>query len=248
MSKYIEKFWDESAKDYRFKQWEKTRVARFDYACTKDILLKFLKPNKNDRILEIGCGSGKWSKIISTKCKKLIATDISKKMIEEAKMHCRNKNIHFIRADFMKLDIEQKFDKIYAIRSIEYIKDKTNLLDKIKLLLKENGKVVIVTKNKLCLWDMTKKVKNFWQEKISYTHLINLMKRNSFQNIIIKPVVIRLPIFVSGNREFPLIRKNYESLVLNFFKKITKIAQTTKIIRNLLLPFSESYLIYGEKH
>ncbi len=249
MSKNVEQFWDSTAKLYGYKQWEKSEIARFDYNLTKNILLKFLKPTKEETILEVGCGPGRWTKLISERCKRIVATDISKKMIYEAKKYCNNKSIQFIHGDIMKLSIKSKFDKIFAIRVLEYIKDKEGFLNRMDSLLKKNGKIVMITKSKPCLWDVTKKVKNFWQEKIPYKQLTNLLKKKSFHNITVKPVIIRLPIFTRGNREFPIIGKRLEKPALNLFKKISEKAQHTNgNLKKLSLLFSESYLIYAEKN
>lgn len=248
MRNSIEEFWDYAAKDYRVNQWEKNSISKFDYALTKNVLLKYLKPNKNDYILEIGCGPGKWTKLLSERCKSIVAIDISKAMVNQAKRYCRNKNVSFINGDITKLNFDQKFDKILAVRSLEYIKDKNHLLNKIMHLLKHSGKIVIITKTKPCLWDMTKKVKNFWQNKISYSHLRKLCEKLDFINITIKPVIIRLPIFADGNREFPIIGKKYEKMFLKFFMQITKIAQKlNEKLLNLPVIISESYLLCAEK-
>ncbi|MBI2543607.1 MAG: class I SAM-dependent methyltransferase [Candidatus Aenigmarchaeota archaeon] len=249
MSNYVEEFWDKSSKEYRFNQWEKSAIARFDYTLTRNILLRFLKLNKNDTVLEIGCGPGKWTKLISEKCGKMVAVDISEEMINEAKRYCKNKNVRFIHGDIAELNSNKKFDKIVAIRSIEYIPDKDKMFEKIMSLLKDNGKIVIITKSKPCLWGVTKKEKNFWQDKISPKRLSELCIKYGLSNITVKPVIIRLPIFANGNREFPLIWENLERIALKFFKRITETSQnSSEIFKNLALLISESYLLCGEKN
>lgn len=248
MHKGIQEFWDKTSNEYRFKQWEKSAVAKFDYTFTKNALLKYLQPNKTDTILEIGCGPGKWTKLVSKKCKELTAVDISKEMCGEARRYCKNKNVRFINKDFAKLRISKKFDKVFAIRSIEYIKDKITLINKISLLLKEGGKLVIITKSRPCMWGLTKKSRGFWQEKIPYKNLKKICRKAGFHNIEVEPVIIRLPVFASGNREFPLVNKKYEDPVLKFFARITERAQSNKRWNPLSLAVCESYLLHAEKN
>src|SRR3989338_793385 len=161
----IEDFWDNAASRYKYNQWEKSIVAEYDYASTKEILLEFLEPNKTDYILEIGCGPGKWTNIISDKCKNIIGIDISGNMISEAKKTCKKSNTKFIHTDFMRAEVCGGFDKIFAVRSFGYIHDKEKFISKANILLKPGGKLVIITKSTPCLWDITKKVKGFHQTK-----------------------------------------------------------------------------------
>lgn len=248
MTTNIENFWDKSSRDYRYKQWEKSAVAESDFISTKDMLIESLRPDKNDSVLEIGCGPGKWTKIMSEFVKKITAVDISNKMINEAKKYCNNPKIKFLHGHVMKLDLKEKFDKIYAVRVFEYIQDKESFIRKMKLLLKEDGKLVVITKNKPCLWDLTKKPPGFWQEKISSKEFTEKLKSNQFENIQKFPVIIRLPIFSNGNREFPLIGTKLENHFLAFFRFITDLFRNSpETIRNLSILFSESYLIFAEK-
>lgn len=249
MSNNIEKFWDSVSGTYKFKQWEKDNISRFDFVLTKNAMIKFLKPSKKDSILEIGCGPGKWTNILSEKCKKIVSVDISKKMIYEAKKYCKcRKNISFIHGDIMELNFDEKFDKIISVRSLEYIKNKKALLNKAMSLLNKKGKIIIITKTTPCLWDLTKKVNQFWQSKISHRSLVKLCREIGFKNIVVKPVIIRLPIFVSGNREFPIVGKWLEPRALNVFKKITEASQNIGAeLMSMPLFISESYLLYAEK-
>ena len=66
--------------------------------------------------------------------------------------------------------------------------------------------------------------------------------------VIVKLIIIRLPIFVRGNREFPIVEKRLEPRTLNFFKRITEILQNIsgKLI-NIPLFASESYILCAEK-
>lgn len=245
----INDFWNQMASTYKNRQWENTRIARFDYELTKKLLFKYLRPNEKDNILEVGCGPGTWTNPVSASCKKLVAVDISDKMLNNAKAYCKQqKNIQFICGDAINMKHDTKFDKIFSVRSIEYIREKEKLMGKFASLLNENGSLVIITKSKPCLWDLAKNTKCFWQEKISSSDIKKLCKTNGFSEVTVVPVIIRLPIFKNGNRELPLINERLEKKALSIFHTITQYAQNTKgILRKLCLTLSESYLLYAKK-
>ncbi|MBI2076276.1 MAG: class I SAM-dependent methyltransferase [Candidatus Aenigmarchaeota archaeon] len=243
-------YWDILSKTYAYSQWLKSAVARSDYSLTKSILLEYLEPKENDVILEVGCGPGVWTKLIAEKCKKLIAIDISKDMLKRAKRYVNRKNVKFLLSDsFSQTDF--KFDKIFAVRSFEYIKDKAAAIERFNNLLRDNGKLVVVTKSKPCFWDfvyMQKwKKEKFCQEKVSYRVLRRLFSQ-FFDDVTLKPAIIRLPIFTEGNDELPLVPKPLQKYFLNIFGRVTKISR--KFPDNLMpiaLIVSESYLACGTK-
>ncbi len=244
-------YWNLMSNTYTHNQWFKSDVALFDYKLTKQILLHYLNPRKSDVILEVGCGSGIWTKLIATRCKKLIALDISKAMIKRAKLYANKKNVKFLLSDISSLLINQKFDKIFAVRSFEYVKDKPSVIRKFRDMLNDNGKLIVITKSKPCMWDLICKRKwhkdNFWQEKVSYSTLCKLLSTH-FENIILKPVLIRLPIFKEGNNELPIVTKFSQKYFLRLFEYLTGISRKfPKKLVPIALTFSESYLVYAIK-
>lgn len=249
MANIVEKFWDKASDDYSHKQWQRSAVSIFDFDFTKKYLLRNISPQKTDYILEIGCGPGKWTEIISKKCKKMTAVDISSNMLKQARKRCKSNNITFIHGNIEKIKISKNFEKIFAVRSIEYMKNKHKLIKKLYGMLAKNGRLVIITKSRPCMWDITKKVDGFWQEKISYRNLEKICKEVGFKKVKVMPVIIRLPVFANGNREFRILRNRQEKAALFFFKSLTEKLHNTnsEIIRKLSMLFSESYIVFAEK-
>ncbi|MHA1380728.1 MAG: class I SAM-dependent methyltransferase [Candidatus Helarchaeota archaeon] len=261
----VEKFYDQQAQIYSDLQWNSTPISLYDFFFTKKNLLQFLQLRNSDEILEIGCGSGTWTRLFAEKCKDVTAIDISKNMISNAKMNVSLPNISFHNTDFLKLNFKKKFDTIVSVRVIEYCQNKIAFLEKCYQLLKSEGKLVIISKMKPSLWGIIRNFRNFlkrfflqdnpqfrdlvWMKKISPKDIIKFMKKIGYSKIYIKPVIIRLPIFKRGNHEIPIIPKRLENKLLKFFSKFQN-----RIIKlpNFLLPFkllfSESYIIRGDKN
>ncbi len=242
-------FWNKLASEYRHAQWEKSELSLFDYQMTSDGLIENLNPQPNDSILEIGCGPGTWTEIIAQKCKNLVAVDISSEMLNEAKRRCSGqKNIKFIHSDIMDVELKDKFEKIFCVRVLEYVANKKALLKKLSLMLKKNGRLVIITKSKPCFWGLAKKTAGFWQEKISVSEIESLLTGLGFSKIRSCPAIIRLPIFASGNRELPLIVGKFESWALKFFGILTKKGRTMQgSSKKAAMLFSESYLVVAQR-
>ena len=70
----------------------------------------------DDDVLECACGTGMLTVHVAPKCKRITATDFSRKMLERAAKKCRNyANSSFVFADIMQLDyLDGRFDKVIA--------------------------------------------------------------------------------------------------------------------------------------
>ncbi|MFX0132455.1 MAG: class I SAM-dependent methyltransferase [Candidatus Hodarchaeota archaeon] len=257
----IKNYWNEESKRYREAAWERNLISNYDFIHTKEVLLKSLQPLKEEKILEIGCGPGLWTDLVAKRCARLTAIDISEKMIEKAKENSNQRNISFINCDLLDFVTDKKFNKIFSVRVIEYIRDKKKLFKKIRDLLILNGELIIITKTRNSLWDFYKRLKriikyynsNCFNEVRQYSWYANpsikqmrvLLENNNFLIINILPVIIRLPIFKQGNDEIPLISKKFEQLFLKIFNSFS--GKISKLPFNLSFLFAESYLIHAIK-
>lgn len=113
-----------------------------------DALIKKGKINKNDHVLEIGCGWGGFAVYAAKKtgCR-LTAVTISQEQYDYAVKRVKNENledkINIVLTDYRK--IKGKFDKIVSIEMIEAVGEKytSNYFKKIDSLLKKDGMAVI---------------------------------------------------------------------------------------------------------
>ena len=100
------------------------------------------------RILEIGCGPGTWTNLLSEKCDELCAVDISNEMVRLASGVVAD-NVRVVRADFLdeSLEFDQRFDAIYGIRVFEYFANKTKAMRRIAGVLNQGGVLCLIAKN-----------------------------------------------------------------------------------------------------
>jgi len=268
-SEIIKNFFSQDSKSYLYNRWLGSPIARADFQITRDILLKNLSLCDLDRVLEIGCGPGIWTAITSSIAKEVVAIDISKNMITEAKKRINNDNIIFENIDFQEYETNKKFTKIFSVRVIEYFKNEEKVIEKIYKLLENSGRAVIITKSFPSIWMGRTRILNFvcslgtllrskkeqdknqiklWQERKGFLKLSKLMRQTGFKKIKIFPVILRPHIFKSSNGEYPIISKRYEKTLLRFFNALTKISwKIPQPLRYLFLFFSETYLISGVK-
>lgn len=102
---------------------------------------------KDDVVLECACGTGAISKAVAVKCKKLVAVDLSKGMLKQAKKNCSGlDNIIFKLADITKLRCrDEVFDKVIAGNVIHLLDEPVCAVKEMLRVCKTGGKVIIPT-------------------------------------------------------------------------------------------------------
>ncbi len=235
-------YWDKESFFYK-KQWNRSPVSSFDYSCTKNVLLRMLAPRPDDEILEIGCGLGTWTRLVAPRCRDITAIDISKKMIEDSKRNVKLRNVKFGISDFMLFSTKKKFDKIFAVRSLEYLNNMETGIMKVYDMLKDGGHLVVVTKSKPCAWDIIYherwKRTGFRQNKVSHIKMRRILHKAGFRGIEVSPVIVRAPIFSGGIMELPLVMDSVSKYILKVFGYIGNFKYS--------IAFAESYAITAMK-
>ena len=111
---------------------------------------------KTDEVLEIGCGCGTITKVLTDKCANVVCVEGSKRRAEITYYRNQDKdNLEVYAGNFDDVKIKKKFDYVILIGVFEYAKlffeSKTpfdDFLNKIKNVLKDTGKVLIAIENR----------------------------------------------------------------------------------------------------
>jgi ubiquinone/menaquinone biosynthesis C-methylase UbiE len=129
-------YWAKRSKDYNNLEW----VNRDEYM---QAFIDAGSFNKNDIVLDVGCGTGKVVEHIAPLVNKIIGMDISRDMI--AKAVPLNHNVIYMCNDIKKsLLTNSMFTKVTARHVFHHItKDADNAMRECYRLLKKNGLVVL---------------------------------------------------------------------------------------------------------
>ena len=161
-------YYDEIAKGYnelygeeQLKKWE--------------IAKKLINLSKNDRVLDLGCGTGLITEKISKKVDSIVGLDLSEEMIKNS---IKRNNISYVVGNAKKLPFENnEFDKVVSFTVIQDIDKWDYVLKEIKRVSK--GEILItVLKRKKNLTELKKiisayfKIKNFDEEEKDFIFLL----------------------------------------------------------------------------
>ena len=109
--------------------------------------------NKNDRVLDYGCGPGSFLTLTSSLCKNIIGVDIGKKFVEECHNNINKYNINNAETFHIspcKTGLQdEEFDKIVMVDVIHHLENIDEELLEIQRLLKPKGKLIVFEPNKL---------------------------------------------------------------------------------------------------
>ena len=97
-----------------------------------------------DTVLEIGCGSGLFTRSLATRCAKLIANDLEPRYLAQTRAKLSDlSHIEYLVGDARDLRLEGVADVIVLISVLPEIPEPLLALEACKLALKSGGRIVI---------------------------------------------------------------------------------------------------------
>jgi len=133
---------------------------------------------KGKKVLDLGCGEGYGSDILSELAENVIGIDIDEKAIEHASSKYVKKNLKFIRGSAFEVPIksENSFDVIICFEILEHVEEHNKLLSEVKRLLKADGVLVISTPNKKVYSDEANYKNPFHKKELYFSEFKELLK------------------------------------------------------------------------
>lgn len=217
-------------------------------------LEKTLPNNKNLNILELNCGTGEDALWFAKKGHKVLATDISEKMLEITNDKLNQSNlrssVRTMQIDINKIDssgIEGKFDLVFSnfggMNCISF-NDMEKLPSEIKKLLKPEGQFIMVIMPSFCLWE-------------TFYFFLKLNFRKAFRRLSKKGTIAKLngtelkTFYFSPARIKNIFNENFELLSLkpigffippsyldNFFSSKNKMFNTLQKLEKAVMEIS----------
>ncbi|MGD9676852.1 MAG: class I SAM-dependent methyltransferase [Vulcanibacillus sp.] len=135
-----------------YDSWYSSDLGSFVDEIEKELVEKVAIFNSNEKVLDIGAGTGNYSIWMAKKGLDVTSIDQSKGMLEVArkKSEKENLNINFIYGDAHSLDFEDcTFDIVISVTAIEFMENASIVLKEAYRVLKPKGRLVVglLTKN-----------------------------------------------------------------------------------------------------
>lgn len=152
--------------------------------------LKDLKDQNIKSILDVGCGSGRYSNLLAQNGKEVTGIDFADKMIQFAKKNAYEnqiQNVKFISISYEDFEYDKSYDAVVCMGFFDYIKKADEIIDKI-----------FKNKPKVFLGSFPKK----------YNFLNFIRKFRYYYN--------NCPLFYYDYKFFKIIEKKYPEYKFNF--------------------------------
>jgi len=147
-------------------------------------MLKYLDPKKNERILDVACGSGELTLKIANRGSKCYGIDLLPESINQAKENSKREgikcNFQVANAEDLPFSDEQ-FDKVISNCSLEHFQNDIKALNEMNRVLKQNG-VLVLSVDSLS-YPIDEELKR--KHSIMY-HVVNYYTKESIQEKLVQ--------------------------------------------------------------
>jgi len=114
-------------------------------------LAPWLAVDERTRVLDVGCGIGRWSRLLATRGAHVCGIDLSPTMIAQARRRAEKQGFsqrcHFSVADLTAFNLGQKFDLVLAVTVLQHIVDPAALKGALSAMaghLAPGGRIVLL--------------------------------------------------------------------------------------------------------
>lgn len=191
------------------------RCAGSEIAQTHKLSLGIMGIDREDVVLEVGCGGGALlSKINMTVA---VGLDISETQIKYAKTHLQD--AFLIVGDAERLALKDNvFTKCFAVEILEHVQNPGQMMKEIRRVLKDNGELIIVVPNDKN-WFIHRILQGYFREAFyDYGHLHDF---SSLEKL--KPLLKGFKILMARENSAPTIpMRGIIDQLLRGFSKISK--------------------------
>jgi len=191
MENYRETFYKQYTKHTKSQNQSPEQYSFTDWGnATKWYIRNWLPDNKNSRIIDLGCGTGTFLKVLeSLGYTNIVGVDLSQVQVDRAKMECKISNLYCQSVfDYLE-NTNDRFDLITGFDFIEHL-DKNEILKLLKIfnkVLNKNGRVIFQTPNPDSPFGMGYRYGDFTHElAIAPLALKSLINMNDFNNFEVR--------------------------------------------------------------
>jgi ubiquinone/menaquinone biosynthesis C-methylase UbiE len=119
------------------------RYKENDYSGVERVLLNFIGEDPLIHILEVGCGTGYWLKVLDSRGYRVAGLDISRPMVDRAKSRIPYAPLVHGRAEALPWQ-DASFDRLFCINALHHFSDKIAFLAEARRVLRRGGGLMSV--------------------------------------------------------------------------------------------------------
>ncbi|MGE0823386.1 MAG: class I SAM-dependent methyltransferase [Candidatus Binatia bacterium] len=114
-----------------------------EYPGIERTLFTFLGDNSKGNVLEVGCGTGHWLKLLGARVGFLTGLDLSANMLQRAQSTTPDTPLVRGRAEALPY-LSRCFDRLFCLNAFHHFTDKPAFVAEARRVLRENGGLMVV--------------------------------------------------------------------------------------------------------
>jgi trans-aconitate methyltransferase len=103
-------------------------------------LIDLLDPQRGERILDLGCGTGQLTYKIAERGAQVIGLDASPEMIGQARQNYPQ--LHFVLQDAARMEFDSEFDAVFSNAALHWMLDASSVAKTVTRALRKEGRFV----------------------------------------------------------------------------------------------------------
>ena len=144
----------------RYDQWFTTPIGKVVKEIESKLILELLKPERGEKLLDAGCGTGVFTLDYLAAGSEVIGLDISRPMLDLAGQKTMGSPFYPVQGDMLRLPFrDDYFAKTVSVTALEFIADARAAVDELFRVTRPGGCVVIATLNSLSPWAARRRAK-----------------------------------------------------------------------------------------
>jgi 2-polyprenyl-3-methyl-5-hydroxy-6-metoxy-1,4-benzoquinol methylase len=132
--------------DNEFSDGQRKYEYNIDNILKKYMLRAFSPFMSKGKALELGCYKGEFTEILAHNYQDLTVVEASKDLVTYTQKRLGAK-VKFINSTFELLELDEKYDAIFLMHTLEHLDDPVHVLQKINSWLSEEGRLFLVVPN-----------------------------------------------------------------------------------------------------
>ncbi len=148
MSKRLFDSWPE-----QYDRWFKTPIGALVKEYEQGLMVDMLRPRANERIADVGCGTGIFTQTVIAHGAEVVGIDVSEPMLGTARRMLPAVKFSPLAADMRALPFRDgQFDKTLSVTALEFVEDAASAIAELFRVTCPQGIVVVATLNSRSPW------------------------------------------------------------------------------------------------
>lgn len=192
-------------------------------------IIDFKQINEQSTVMDVGCGTGRWTKYIASRVKFVEAVDPSEAVFSAANLLKDQKNVRITQASTDNLPFDDNtFDLVFSIGVLHHIPDTRQAMRDCIKKLKKDGLFLVYLyynfDNRSLLFKFLFKLSNFLRKIVSslpsrlkritcdclalFVYMPFVLAARLFYQIGLKKIAKKIPLSIYANQTFNIIRND----------------------------------------